>query len=915
MQYQLKAIINGVEVFEMQRRTEVEGVTYSEPSIFDVVLQNNATLRTMELGATASDCLSFSMLNPFAQSFDGQQVDFFIKPITSAELSLKTRIEEAVGDSTTAAAISEAENNTNATPDEEESEELTPEELADVEATAEANIEDTFAQLEGEEDETTPGTPVNPEWRKLGVYYVQSQQTIGDNQIRLTCLDGFSRLNGLWTPANKSGTMLSLFNDLRAQALANCGISIDAFEFEETAMTWKTMSSYRDALGYFAGLAGGFAGFDSEGIASINFYGFTDAILIKDELLGYTEDSAGEMLLTEMTCNTSIDALDEKLIEAGAGQGVRFTNPYMTQEVLDAILADYSGLRFSGGTLRTRWDDSLLAGEFVKIYSAEEYDNYLRLVNAYNAGATDLKEAIGGLGTLMHISAQTIVFDGEAVSTIRSVCATEDAKESQPLSPSDAKFRNLYAQSITTEQLSAGSAEIQRLISENVDASQIRTGELDADVVNVKNINGNEIKSGTVLAAALSEEAVETFSGSKVYYQADEPTGGSYNVNDSWYKTVLAEGDTDVLHVWNGTEWEPKDLDAKLLQAGTITALEIASNTIEANNINMNNLQTNLARVGDTDEKHIVIDSDSVDIMDGEQNLAQFKTETVDGKTFTVIESTTDTDRGVRLTSSPTNANNLADAYIQTTSNNYNQGGADFGEGSFDALSRSNDNTTERTLLSRIFSDTSRISTTLNLFASWVQNAGSSIISRHEAAIRMLSNSSKSQVLIDADEVKVNSHDITFNGECVSIAGNSGEVTLSTSAANYLTGRCQTWQTSDKYEDVYEVSLNPTTIKAKKKGMYLVTMSGYFTTNFTANDIIHINLERQQSGSATWTAIGFAGYVGRVTNASWYQRVDCVGYVNLDVGDTVRMTAYNQTGARGRINVNNNTNLQIIKIY
>lgn len=153
-----------------------------------------------------------------------------------------------------------------------------------------------------------------------------------------------------------------------------------------------------------------------------------------------------------------------------------------------------------------------------------------------------------------------------------------------------------------------------------------------------------------------------------------------------------------------------------------------------------------------------------------------------------------------------------------------------------------------------------------------------------------------------------------LGGKCVSLAGNAGEVTLSTSAANYLTGRCQTWQTSDNYEDVYEVSLNPATIKAKKKGMYLVTMSGYFTTNFTANDIIHINLERQQSGSTTWTVIGFAGYVGRVTNASWYQRVDCAGYISLDVGDTIRMTCYNQTGARGRINVNGSTNLQIMQL-
>lgn len=171
------------------------------------------------------------------------------------------------------------------------------------------------------------------------------------------------------------------------------------------------------------------------------------------------------------------------------------------------------------------------------------------------------------------------------------------------------------------------------------------------------------------------------------------------------------------------------------------------------------------------------------------------------------------------------------------------------------------------------------------------------------------------KIRLEADEITLNRHNIECVGECVSLAGNAGEVTLSTSAANYLTGRCQTWQTSDNYEDVYEVSLNPATIKAKKKGMYLVTLSGYFTTNFTANDIIHINLERQQNGSTTWTAIGFAGYIGRVTNASWYQRVDCVGYISLDVGDTIRMTAYNQTGARGRINVGGNTNLQIIKVY
>lgn len=626
MEYRIKLIINGVEVLEEQNREKMDGVVYSAPSIFGVKLQNNATLKTMEIGATACDCLSFTMMNPFMQSFDGQKVEFYVKPITTVEESAKARIEAAVGTETTASSISEAANNTNTTPDEEEGEELTAEELADVEQTAEANVEDTFSQLEGEADATTPGAVTESEWHKVGVYYVQFQETLEDNKIRLTCYDGFVQLNGLWTPSSKTGPADVLFNDLRAQILNDTGIIVEPFEFGDIPIEWKTMSSYRTALGYFAGLVGGFVGFDSDGDAAINFYGYTDNILIKEELLNYTEDSAGEMLLTEISCNISLDGVNEKILEAGAGQGISFNNPYMTQNGLEAILTDYTGIRFTGGSIGTRWNESLMAGEFIKIFTADEYDNYLRLKNAYNAGETDLKESINSLGTVMLISSQVITFGGDAVSNITSVCSSEAAKENTQLSPSDAKFRNLYANSITTETLEAGTAEIQRLISENVDASQIKTGTLDADIVNIKNINGNEIKNGSVLAAALSQEAVQTIGGNKVYYQAEAPTGGVYIEGDTWYKTVIADSDEDkkVLHIWDGSAWIPSDFDARVLRANTITAQEIASNTITANNINMDNLQTNIVRIGASTGNHIEIDSDSLDIMDGTETLAQF---------------------------------------------------------------------------------------------------------------------------------------------------------------------------------------------------------------------------------------------------------------------------------------------------
>lgn len=608
MNYKLKIIINGVEVLEDQKVEKVDGAEYSAPSILDVRLQNNATLKTMEIGATACDCLTFTMLNPFSQSFDGQKVEFLVKPITTVVESLKAKIEAAVGLETTTNAINEAENNTNVIPEEEEGEPLTEEELEDVEATAEANVEDTFNQLEGEADATTPEAVTDSEWHRIGVYYVQNQETLEDSKIRLTCYDGFTQLNGIWIPMNREGTTAALFEDLRSQIFNTTGIFVEPFEFGEEPLKWNTMSSYRTALGYFAGLAGGFVGFDEDGDVAINFYGFTDNILIKEELLAYTEDSAGEMLLTEISCNTSLDGINESILESGAGQGISFNNPYMTQKGLDAILADYTGVRFTGGNIKTVWNESLIAGEFIKIFTSEEYDNYLRLKNAYNAGETDLKESINSLGTVMLISSQVITFGGDAVSTITSVCSSEAAKETEQLSPSDAKFRNLYANSITTETLEAGTAEIQRLISENVDASQIKTGTIDADVVNIKNINGNEIRNGSVLAAALSQEAVQTIGGNKVYYQAEPPAGGTYIEGDTWYKTVISDDDVDkkVLHIWNGESWLPTDFDAKLIRANTITAQEIAANTIEASNVKAGALD-----IGCMDETVASSDSES----------------------------------------------------------------------------------------------------------------------------------------------------------------------------------------------------------------------------------------------------------------------------------------------------------------
>lgn len=162
------------------------------------------------------------------------------------------------------------------------------------------------------------------------------------------------------------------------------------------------------------------------------------------------------------------------------------------------------------------------------------------------------------------------------------------------------KVDDLEANAITTEKLESGTAKIK-----------------DAYI---ESINGSKIKDGTVIARALSNEAIQTLSGTHVYYQAEPPTGGNYVEGDTWYKTVIADTDTDknVLHIWNGTTWEASDFDGRIIRANTITSQEINTNSLATNNAFVGELETAFTRVGSADGKHIDLADDGISFYDEE---------------------------------------------------------------------------------------------------------------------------------------------------------------------------------------------------------------------------------------------------------------------------------------------------------
>lgn len=681
MKYRAKVIINGAELPDEQKdnASSITGVSVT-----------GSCGNGFQIGSTASSMLEFTVIKPYKESFDGDKVDFYVLPMESEEEESRTdALEAEVGDREETEHIEDTDEENDVDTEEtedtdEEAEDVTEAEEAESEAEMDALELDLYDLMNGEAAEEGEGAeeetvPEGDGWDILGTFYVFKQQNNNDGTVTLQCFDGFQLMNDPYIPAQKNGTFQQFYDDIRAQCQAK-GIIVDEETFEaelNPVMEWNQDCTLREAIGYLAGLQGGFATFGDDNTLGISYFGYNDEVLLTSELLSRTTTSAGETIVDGIVCTVN---LKQDTIEAGeGGQSLYMYNPFMTQELLDNIFSQYRGIRYTGAVLQARWDPSLVPGEFVRIMTDSEYKNYVAMNNAManSAGKTaaeilNLKKEINAVGKSILVSTQKITFGGETTVEIRSHLMTETEKANAPLSPSDAKFRVVTADLIRTKELIAQKAEIEDLKAtnaliknlqaadatitgkvtaaeaniESVKADYVKASEFDVKTATIakaeigkatikdaqlESINGNKIEDGSIVAAALSKEVIKNFNNSNVYYQAEAPEGTELKEGDIWYKTLTkASGDrAGEIFVYDGIEWVNKPFDSESILAGSITAAEIAANTITASQINMENLQTNMARIGEATKNHVLITEKDVQIRNGKKVVASYG-ETID---------------------------------------------------------------------------------------------------------------------------------------------------------------------------------------------------------------------------------------------------------------------------------------------
>lgn len=850
---------------------------------------NNATssANRLTIGGTVSDKLVFDIINPPTMELDGLSVKLEIKEVRElsnddgGDVTLNiSDLNEFLDDVQDLPDSPTDDTGADITVDTESMSGEVYEFDTPVGETGDADndeiLENDVYRDDGEDIQGEASADVEPvtEWIEFGTYYITNVVQTSENAVNITALDGFILMGDTFTPAVYNTTATALFEDFAAKVEA-LGVSVDDATMPEITIHWQGAYTLREAAGLFASLVGGYASFNRGGHLELRQYRKNTPIIQFSDVMAYGSTSAA-ITINGVACDNSASLVATNWITTGDDDTVelKFKNPYVTAAILPDILAVYLYTVYKPCTVTAPYSYQYEAGDFIQVYTSQDVAEWICITN------------------------QTINLDSGLVA-IESLGNSETLEANAQESPVDAKFKTLYSEMIEAKYIKAD-----RVVADGLEANKAEIADLVADNLEVGSINGNVIQNGSVLAAALSQEAIQTIGGNKVYYQAEPPTGGTYIEGDTWYKTVIADADTDkkVLHVWNGTTWEPTDFDARILRANTITSQEIAANTIEAGNVNMDNLQTNFERVGDTSGKHIEITNDAINICDGSDTLARFTADGSGTTKKTIIDSATAGNKSIMISANNYDGANNTNAYAHATKG---------------------DNSSRLITTAQVI-DGRRNNATIDAETSTTRADA-----RLEATTRVESPAATKTAIVTASSVKdgttsinleaetvnINSHDITYNGECVTLEGNAGTVTLSTSAANYLTGRCQIGATTNKYTDLYTVSTNPATITVKKGGLYMVKASAYYTTGFTVNDIVHTNVEKQASGASTWTVLNEAGFLARVNNASWYNRTDAVGFISLNAGDTVRMTAYNQTGARGLISMNSTTLLQLVKIY
>jgi hypothetical protein len=223
-----------------------------------------------------------------------------------------------------------------------------------------------------------------------------------------------------------------VIEDIAAQASFGVGTDISSCSYRIDA--YKSTYTYRQMIGYIAGLLGRNAAFSRDNTLIFRWYETAEDengvdVVITDDieyLDGFEKTSDVAFVIGSVSSGT-----ENNLYTAGSGYGISFTNPFMTQERLDAIYQTVGGMSFLPCTLKYRGIPALECGDIAGEGKIGQY------VTSESGALVQKKD------NLVYIMAQTFVF-GKGMNAQITTYGESEASTAVSKSPTDQKLQEMY---------------------------------------------------------------------------------------------------------------------------------------------------------------------------------------------------------------------------------------------------------------------------------------------------------------------------------------------------------------------------------------------------------------------------------------------------------------------------------------
>ncbi|WP_261806143.1 hypothetical protein [Lapidilactobacillus luobeiensis] len=218
-------------------------------------------------------------------------------------------------------------------------------------------------------------------YTKLGVFIIDSEvkQDRNNGQTSLSATDNMIMLSGIYSPKIAYPTgVIEAITDIANQAGVKLNEANIARLTDTTVGALGKDVTYRQAIGYVAQIAGGFAQFNRDGLLDIrgledpNFRITPDCYMSKGLTKNETFYRIGGMQAEVTTTQTDNDGNENQEtvnLQSGSPSGsqIKITNPAMTQQLLDQLYEQYADISFYPFSLEWFADPNLEAGDWVTI--------------------------------------------------------------------------------------------------------------------------------------------------------------------------------------------------------------------------------------------------------------------------------------------------------------------------------------------------------------------------------------------------------------------------------------------------------------------------------------------------------------------------------------------------------------------